>query len=314
MIHALLIIGEPGTGKRTLAGMLSAALMCTAEGDIPCGKCHGCTMAFAGEHPDIIVIEKGKPLSQEAEKGRAMIPVDDIREMIRICSQFSYEGGNRAVIIKDAENMTIQAQNSLLKILEEPPRKTYFLLTSAHPEQLLTTVKSRCQLLQLTPWDTHRIEIILRNNGVDPIRAARAAAVSEGSIGNALRLVSDETYWIMRKEILNAFFKNKKRSDILSVSSEWKDRKSEAEILFSVLEDAVRNLLCYRLKPGSVLELEDFPSEWIKFAKEAPLDRFSALSDSIRDARKQYVFNVNFQALIEQLLLLFTGESDKWLN
>ena len=314
MVHALLITGEPGTGKRTLAGLLASALMCRAETDKPCGQCPGCTMAFAGEHPDITVIEKGAPLSPETAKGRATIPVDDIREMIRICSQYAYEGGNRAVIIRDAENMTVQAQNSLLKILEEPPQRTYFLLTSAHPEQLLTTVKSRCRQLKLAPWDASWIENLLRENGTEPGRAAQAAALSGGSIGNAMQLVSDETYWTSREEIINAFFRNRKRSEILSLSSGLKDRKGEAELLFGVLENAVRSLLRYRLKQDGAVKPEGFPAEWIRFAEKAPLERFAALSDSIREARKQNAFNVNFQALIEQLLLTFTGESDKWLN
>ena len=90
LVHALLISGEPGTGKRTLAGLIAASLMCKAEKDMPCGTCIGCRLAASGEHPDIINIEKGKPLSQDVPKGRSTIPVDDIREMIRICSQFSF--------------------------------------------------------------------------------------------------------------------------------------------------------------------------------------------------------------------------------
>jgi len=314
MVHALLITGEPGTGKRTLAGLLAAALMCKEKTGVPCGQCTGCAMSFAGEHPDITTIEKGIPLSPETAKGRATIPVDDIREMIRICSQYAYEGGNRAVIIRDAENMTVQAQNSLLKILEEPPRSTYFLLTSSHPEQLLTTVKSRCRQVKLVPWETSWIENLLINEGTEPGRASQAAAASGGSIGNAKQLVSDETYWRTREEILNAFFRNRKRSDILTLSTGWKDRKNEADMLFSILEEYVRTLLKYRLKQDGARKPVTFPVEWIRFAEQASLERFAFLSDCIREARKQNAFNVNFQAIIEQLLLTFTGESDKWLK
>ena len=82
LVHALLIKGEPGTGKKTLAKLISSALMCKADSDIPCGSCFGCRLALSDEHPDIIAIEKGKPLSAETAKGRTTIPVNDIREMI----------------------------------------------------------------------------------------------------------------------------------------------------------------------------------------------------------------------------------------
>ena len=314
LVHALMITGEPGTGKRTLAALTASALMCRAQTGIPCGECAGCRMAASGEHPDITVIEKGVPLSPETAKGRSTIPVDDIREMIRICSQYPFEGGNRAVIIRDAENMTPQAQNCLLKILEEPPQNTYFILTTSHPDQMLTTVRSRCRQVKLSPWDESFIETVLIRSGTEKEKAKKAASVSAGSIGNAIRLVSDDGYWQLREEVMNAFFRNRKRSEILAVSTSWKDRKTDADTVFSILEDDMRRLMRYRIVPDSKPDIGEFPAEWQRFAAEAAPERFANLNDRIREARKQNAFNVNFQALIERLLLTFTGESDLWLN
>lgn len=314
MVHAVLITGETGTGKRTLAGILAAALVCQAESGVPCGKCSGCVMAMSGEHPDITIIEKGRPLSKETAKGRASIPVDDIREMIRLCSQYSFEGGNRVVLIPEAENMTFQAQNSLLKILEEPPQNTYFILTTAHPDQLLPTVISRCRPVKLIPWETDYIRKALSDAGNDPEISRKAAAASFGSIGNAFRLVSDSEYWKMQDEIMNSFFCNNKRSEILRISSLWKDRKTDADMLFGILDNSVRMLMQYRIFQDKDHCPEDFPPEWQQFARNAPLERFVLLADRISEARKQNSFNVNFQAIIEQLLLLFTGERELWVK
>ena len=314
LVHALLITGEPGTGKGTLAALIASALMCKARAGVPCGRCSGCTLSSAGEHPDVTVVEKGVPLSPETAKGRSTIPVDDIRELIRLCSQYPFEGGNRAIVIRDAENMTPQAQNCLLKILEEPPQNTYFILTTSHPEQILTTVRSRCRPVKLIPWDPSCIVRILMRAGIEKEKAEKAAAVCAGSVGTALRLVSDDGYWQLREEVMNAFFRNRKRSDILSISSGWKDRKGDADTAFSILEDNLRTLLRFRIDPESRPDISGFPAEWQRFADKADPERFISLFDRIREARKQSAFNVNFQAIIEQLLLSFTGESDLWVN
>jgi len=314
LVHAIMISGEPGTGKSTLARLLASALVCKAETGVPCGICAGCRMAANKEHPDIVSIEKGVPLSSDTAKGRSTIPVDDIRELIRICSTYTYGGGNRVVIINNAENMTVQAQNSLLKILEEPPHNTYFLITSAHPDQILITVRSRCRPVKLIPWPEDYIRQILSDSGIDPEMAAKSASVAFGSIGTAFRLASDDIYWRIREEILDTFFRNRRRSEILKISAGWKDRKSEAESVFSILEEELQKLFRYHLNPDGNQDISQFPDPWQKFAAYASKESFLNLMEKIKDARKQHAFNVNFQTIIEQLILIFLGESDLWAN
>lgn len=311
VVHALLITGEKGLGKRTLATLVAAGLLCKTKGTRPCGVCGSCIRALTFEHPDITVIRKGEPISPEVSKGRNTIPVDDIREMIRITGERTLEGGARVFLIFDADKMTPQAQNSLLKTLEEPPDSTYIILVTDHSENILTTIMSRCRTIRLKPWDHQYIMDILAQKGTDPARAKDAAEDAMGSIGKAMELASDEEYWKIRESVFDAFFRNSRRSDILRISNEWKERKGEADRLFEILETQIRTLIRYRFMQGNEELIHDYPENWKRWAREAEPDRFVTLTDAIREARKEHISNVNFQAVLEQLMIVFMGEGTK---
>ena len=306
MIHALLISGESGFGKKSLANLVAETLLCRGEGEKPCGRCNGCLMAQKQEHPDFLLIERGRSLTGVPPKNKTAIPVGEIREVIRQSSAWPFEGGNRVILINHAEDMNAQAQNCLLKILEEPPANTYFILTAVHPDQLLTTVRSRCRSLKMKPWKEEELTALLTGMGIGEQKARAASRAARGSVGTAVRLSSDDEYWKARDEIINAFFKTRSRSEILKVSNLWKDRKQESDLLFDTLEEAVRALIAYRLDREQDA-VRDFPEEWKKFALETDFSGFSSLLDRISESRKECSFNVNFQAVFEQLMLSFIG-------
>ena len=314
LVHASLITGEKGTGKRTLAKLMASALLCSSDGSRPCGTCRDCMLAEQGEHPDVTVIRQGIPLAPDGKKDRTTIPVDDIREMIRICGNHTLEGKARVVLLFDADRMTVQAQNSLLKTLEEPPENTYIILVTEHPEALLTTVISRCRPVRLKAWSDGYIRKVLEGEGVLGPRAEECVAEAHGSIGRALELASDEEYWKTRSEVTGLFFQpaGTGRSDILRVSNSWKERKGEAGILLDILEASLERMVRFRFRKETGGETAGLPDNWKRFSAKAGPEDFAGLISAVSDARKQLESNVNFQAVLEQLLFVFMGEGNKW--
>lgn len=314
LVHACLISGEKGTGKKTLAALMAQSILCSAEKKRPCGQCNDCRMAEAGEHPDIIVISRETSLTSESKKERNTIPVDDIREMIRICGTKTLNGRSRVIMIYDADRMTTQAQNCLLKTLEDPPANTYLFLTTEHPTGVLTTVISRARPVRMKSWPDDYILKVLDAHHVDRRRAEETVQEANGSIGRALELATDEEYWKTREEIIRDFFGTLKRSEIIRISNSWKDRKNEAEDLMRVLEGTLRLMLNTRMRPEKSAGTAWLPSNWQRFSREANPERFAALFDAVSSARRQLQANVNFQAVIEHLLFIWMGEGNQWLT
>ncbi|MHB0776916.1 DNA polymerase III subunit delta' [Halomonas sp. WWR20] len=137
LAHALLISGPHGVGKHELADALVARTLCRAPGETACGTCHGCRMLASGYHPDLLEVAP-------AEKGR-QIRIDPIREVNAFVSQTAQQGGYRVIRLQPAEAMNVAASNALLKSLEEPGRKTLFVLLADIPSRMLPTIRSRCQ-------------------------------------------------------------------------------------------------------------------------------------------------------------------------
>ncbi|MBR6030225.1 MAG: DNA polymerase III subunit delta' [Clostridia bacterium] len=312
--HASLITGPDGVGKRTLSELLTAWLLCEREGgEKPCGTCAACVQALRGTHPDVITLMAGAPIAEGVAKGRVFIPVDDIREMTRQVSRHTYEGGRRVVRIVQAERMQAAAQNALLKTLEEPPEGTFFLLITETPELLLPTIRSRCRQLRLHGWPEAYVSQTLLSRGVPPERVGNAVRLSDGSIGRAMSLAGDESYWELRRRVMDSFFGMSRNSDIPSVSQSWKELKGDQAVeLLDVLEDMTRTLLLCRLGRLPASQLEAFPEDWQRIAEKAPLESFAAIMNTLSEARLMKQSNVTWQAVVEQILFCLMEEKRKW--
>ncbi len=193
MTHAWLFTGPPGSGRSVAARAFAAALQCPNGGD---GTCHECRTVLAGTHADVqSVVPEG-----------LSIGVDEVREIVRIAGRAPSRGRWQVVLVEDADRMTEQASNTVLKMLEEPPPRTVFLLCapSLHPDDVPVTIRSRCRVIGLrTPPAESVAEVLVRRDGVDPALAAWSAAAAGGHVGRARRLARDEDARLARKAVLD---------------------------------------------------------------------------------------------------------------
>ena len=176
--HAYLISGPAGSGKRTLARILSAALVCTGTGELLCGHCPGCKKALGGIHPDVITIgDDGKDIT--VAQSRA------IRSDAYIKPN---EAERKVYVVENAQTMNPNAQNALLKLLEEGPAYAAFLLLTDNAMALLATIRSRCEGIALSPVTPAQAEQYLSRRFPDkPAPGVRAAALRcEGLLGRAV--------------------------------------------------------------------------------------------------------------------------------
>lgn len=313
--HALLITGEPGTGKRTFAYYLAALLLCGNDGDRPCGKCESCLQIIDGGHPDLTVIEAGHPIAPDADSGLTTISVKDIREMIRITSLRSLTGGYKVVLFPDASKIQPLAQNMLLKSLEEPPDRVCFILVTSRREKILPTVVSRCRPFEMKLWDDKHVETHLLKSGVAPQRAREIARASRGSVGRAVKMASDENILKIHDEALHAFFGIGAESEAIRVANAWKGRKEESGLFLETAEYLLSEIMRARFSVAAGPINNDRCSEqWREMSSKGGEQSFARLFDALNMARRKLEANANLQAVLEEVLICFLEESRKCLK
>ncbi|WP_099040842.1 DNA polymerase III subunit delta' [Mycobacterium neglectum] len=195
MTHAWLITGPPGSGRSVAALCFAAALQCTSDGVPGCGECRACLTAMAGTHADVRrIVPEG-----------LSIGVDEMRGIVQIASRRPGTGRWQVVLIEDADRLTEGAANALLKVVEEPPPSTVFLLCapSVDPEDIAITLRSRCRHVALvTPPVDAIAQVLIDTDGLAEQDARWAASVSGGHVGRARRLAVDEEARERRKRAL----------------------------------------------------------------------------------------------------------------
>jgi len=176
-VHAYLFVGPPGSGKRRAAMAFAAALLCPNGGD---GDCAVCQRVLAGVHPDVVTVERAGPY----------ITVDQAREIVRLAMRSPNEEARKVLILTDF-HLVQQAAPTLLKIVEEPPESTVFVILADHVPPELETIASRCVRVDFRGLSEDELDDVLVGEGVDPDAAREAASAAGGRLDRARLLASD---------------------------------------------------------------------------------------------------------------------------
>ncbi len=198
MTHTWLFTGPPGSGRSNAAIAFAAALQCERTADAGgaaggCGECHACRTVLARTHADVTVVRTEK----------LSIGVDDVRELVRRAALAPIGARWQVLVVEDADRLTDQACNALLKAIEEPTDRTVWLLCAPTTEDVLPTIRSRCRHLALTtPTAADVAAFLVRRDGVTEALAAYAARASQGHIGRARALARDEDTRNRRREVV----------------------------------------------------------------------------------------------------------------
>ena len=301
-VHAYLLTGARGLGKRTLATVLASALFCTSENK-PCGHCEACRRVFDGNEPDVLTLlpdEKGK------------IGVDQVRGLIQQVSQHAFGAGFRVVLIEPVEKMTPAAQNCLLKSLEEPVSNVVFLLMTHELTATLGTIASRCVRIKLAPWPDEILHETL-------VRLGHEASVVEpllprcgGSIGMALELLDDSQLDTEAQDFVKEALSIQTDAQAVSLSTRMKEGRDGADACLVALEQAIHLALMVRTGRLSPQVLISHPPLWQKAAQQAPVSDLNALLTAVFETRRRKAGQVNWQSNIDHLMMRLLEEHTKW--
>lgn len=291
VIQSLIIEGQLGTGKKTLANIYANALLCLDSNDKPCGKCKGCKLFLSGNHPDIFEIKRDKKKS---------IGVDEIKSLQKEAIIKPNESSRKVFIIHDAHTLTTQAQNALLKLIEEPPKYLSILLICENTMPLLETIVSRCSIIPMPYLSYENIIEGLVQRGVNKENAIIIAQGANGSIGKALSRCSDTAYLERREEYIRLFFMLfESKTKAYEAAAQNRDNAKDMICLWQSL---VRDALLYKNGEIDNIENIDKISKMDAFSKAHSKEELIKKLEALCEAEKRLYFNAQFKLVLDNLM------------
>jgi DNA polymerase III subunit delta' len=291
---AYLFVGPAGVGKRTTAMVLAKALNCPAQNGDACERCAVCQRIERHLHPDIHLIE---PEGQ-------VIKIDQVRQLREVLALQAYEGRVKVAILDDVGRLTAEAANALLKILEEPPVQTVFVLLCQYLGSLPATVISRTQVLRFGLLAHEQIVALLQRHGWEPSAAERTTCLCGGRPGAALAL--DLAATLERRADALQLWSQGRSGDaaiLLASAEQWAKRKGDLDSLFEMLLSLVRDVAVTRAGGTEKLRMHaDLHEALSPLAAEVPSATLWEVFEIVHATQEAIVHNANPQLALEVML------------
>lgn len=295
--HAYIIQGEAGSGKKMLADTFSMTLQCEEGGIEPCGHCQSCKQAMSGNHPDI----------RRVTHEKATISVEDIRLQLNNDIMVKpYSRPYKVYMIDEAEKMTEQAQNALLKTIEEPPEYAVILLLTVNAKLLLPTILSRCILLNVRPVTGEAItKLLTERYGITKHMAELAADFADGIPGRAIAYAQSGDFTWQKDEVLKVL----KRLDSISAEElykkvkEWAGKKQNLPDILALMNLWYRDVLVMKATNGAVRPVfREEEAEIRRLAEKTDFQKIEQNLRAIEQMQERLKANVNAEVALEMLM------------
>lgn len=297
--HAYIIEGEVGMGKKLMANTFAKTLQCEANGIDACDKCQSCLLFDSDNHPDVIHVAATK---------KTGLGVDDIREQINSDVHIKpYVYDYKVYIIHDADKMTIQAQNAMLKTIEEPPSYVRFILLASHTHPFLPTVMSRCVLVRLKPLSDDKVANYLeKHQHLPDYQASLYSAFARGNIGRAMNLKDSEGFKEMREDMV-AMMKVVSEGSKMSVMEQvlvFEKYSEQKESFLDLCLTWLRDLMMAKsLGQEAKVIHKDHQNQLLRQSGHLSYNRMSMLIDGIERILRYDKLHINYTLMVEVMLI-----------
>ena len=297
--HAYIINGERSSGKEFIARVFAMALQCEKGGVEPCGECHSCKQALSNNQPDIVYVSHEKPNT---------IGVEDIRTQINGDIDVKpYSSPRKIYIMNEGEKMTVQAQNALLKTLEEPPEYAVILILTTQVEALLPTILSRCVVLNMKPVSDALVKkYLMEELAVPDYKANICVAFARGNIGKAKLLASSEEFEKVKDEAITLvkYINDMEINEIVKAIKKISEYKLDVNDYLDILSVWYRDVLLFKAtKDVNSLIFKEEIQQIMRVSDRSTYEGIETIVNALQQAKRRLGANVNFDLAMELLLL-----------